>query len=53
MFEVVSIDRKDLIATSELAAHVSWTTGQDERDENAFAILATDDVKTQSSCSFR
>jgi hypothetical protein len=46
MLEVVSIDRKDLISTSELAAHVSWTTGQDKRDENAFAIFATNDVKT-------
>jgi hypothetical protein len=46
MFEVVSIDGKDLISTSELPAHVSWTTGQNKRDENAFAIFATDDVKT-------
>ena len=53
MFEVVAVNGDDLVTTSKLAAQIGRSTGQDERDENAFSILTAHNVETQSSSTFR
>lgn len=53
MLQVVPVDGEDLVAAPQLAAHIRRTAGQDERDEDALAILAADNVEAESGRSFR
>lgn len=44
----MSVYTEDLIALVKLSAEVSWSPRQDERDEDSFAVLPSDDVESQA-----
>lgn len=46
--QIVSVYAEQLIAALQFATHIGGATGKDERHKDALAILAADNVETET-----
>lgn len=50
--QINTVDAEQLIAAAKFTASIGRTAGQNERNENALSVFATDDIKAETGGSF-